>query len=155
MARVTRPRAADPPPGMQIPLKSVWLFGAVAAGAYLLPGLSPARDGPVEHGAYLVHHVAHCSACHTPRSGDGRPLPDQLLKGAPVPVDAPPYPGWEWASRAPALAGLPGWSDEDAVRFLRDGIVPRTGRAPRRPMPPFRFSEADARAVVAYLRSLR
>ena len=121
----------------------------VSTGWLLIPG-SP----DVQRGAYLVHHVAHCVACHSPRNENGDLLPQRLLKGSPVPVTVPPFPGWSWAPRAPALAGLPGWTDEEAVSFLRTGIIPRLGRPPRLPMPPFRFDEADARAVVAYLRSL-
>jgi len=114
----------------------------------------PAGSSDVRRGAYLVHHVARCADCHTPRDPDGRPLPDRTLQGAPVPV-ASPYAHWDWAVRAPAIAGLSGWSDEDAARFLMTGIVPRTGREPRRPMPAYRLSEEDAKAVVAYLRSLK
>jgi hypothetical protein len=130
-------------------------FVALACGAVLVgAALLPRSPSDVERGAYLVHHVAHCVACHTPRTQDGDLLLHRLLKGASVPVDAPSFPRWSWAPRAPAIAGLPGWTDDEAVRFLRTGIVPRLGRPPRLPMPPFRFDETDARAVVAYLRSL-
>jgi mono/diheme cytochrome c family protein len=135
---------------MKTLLAGAGLFLTAAAGGFWM---APRSD--LQRGAYLVHQVAHCAACHTPRDDNGNPRPDQLLKGAPVPVAAPPYPRWAWAPRAPALAGLPGWSDEEAVDFLKTGIVPRTGRTPRPPMPPFRFNDEDARAVVAYLRSLR
>jgi mono/diheme cytochrome c family protein len=104
-------------------------------------------------GEYLVHHVAMCVYCHSPRTPDGQPDPRQLLQGAPIPVKSP-SPHQEWAVRAPPLAGLPaGWSDEQTAHFLRTGETP-TGNRPRLPMPPFRFSEQDARAVARYLRSV-
>jgi hypothetical protein len=58
-----------------------------------------------------------------------------------------------WASRAPAIAGLPGFTDEDEITLLTTGHRP-LGRSPDPPMPPFRFSRDDAAAIVAYLRTL-
>jgi hypothetical protein len=63
---------------------------------------------------------------------------------------SPPH-GWAFA--APAIAGLPGWSDHDAVALLTTGRR-LTGYTPKAPMPPFRLSRADADAVIAFLRSL-
>jgi hypothetical protein len=45
-------------------------------------------------------------------------------------------------------------SDDDAVRFLITGLLPN-GQMARPPMPQYRFNELDARAIVAYLRSLK
>jgi mono/diheme cytochrome c family protein len=58
-----------------------------------------------------------------------------------------------WASRAPAIAGLPGFSDEDEIALLTTGHRP-FAKSPDPPMPPFRFSREDAAAIVAYLRTL-
>jgi hypothetical protein len=57
-----------------------------------------------------------------------------------------------WANTAPEIAGLPGWKDEQIVTFLMTGKL--DGKEPNPPMPGYRFSAVDARAVVAYLRSL-
>ena len=111
------------------------------------------QQGSVERGEYIVHHVAMCIYCHTPRDEEGVPDMRQLLRGAPMPV-ASPFPRQTWAFQAPKIAGLPGgWTEVDTVRFLQTGVSP-TGYQPRPPMPPFRMNEEDARAVAAYLRSL-
>jgi mono/diheme cytochrome c family protein len=107
----------------------------------------------VGRGKYIVEHVAMCVECHTPRDKTGRLIRDEYLNGAPVPVDSPPYPGMKWALKAPAIAGLPGYTKEEGVRLLTRGIT-SDGRTPNPPMPPFRLSIQDAEAVVAYLKSL-
>jgi mono/diheme cytochrome c family protein len=95
-----------------------------------------------------------CIQCHTPRSREGALDEEQLLKGAPIPLDSP-FDGQRWAFQAPRLAGLPGgWSEEQLIRFLQTGET-ISGRAPLPPMPPFRMNDRDAAAVAAYLKSLR
>ena len=102
---------------------------------------------------YVVHHVAMCIYCHTPKDADGQLDEQQLLQGAPMPVESP-FPRVQWAFQAPKIAGLPGgWTDDDLVRFLHTGVTP-TGRTAQPPMPPFRMNDEDARAVAAYLQSL-
>jgi mono/diheme cytochrome c family protein len=110
-------------------------------------------DSPVERGRYLVHHVAMCVICHTPKTNEGKLINTQLLRGAPAPV-ASPYPTQTWAARAPAIAGLGGFSEDDLVTLLKTGKR-SSGGAPDPPMPPYRMTEEDARAVAAYLKSLR
>jgi mono/diheme cytochrome c family protein len=107
----------------------------------------------IERGMYIVHHVAMCVYCHTPKDADGQLDEQQLLHGAPIPVESP-FPRVKWAFQAPKIAGLPGgWTEEELVRFLQTGVTP-TGRTPQPPMPPFRMNDEDARAVAAYLSSL-
>lgn len=106
----------------------------------------------VRHGEYLVHHVAMCVQCHSPRDQDGRLIERRLLQGAPMPLKTP-WRNRDWAFECPDIAGLPGWSVEDAVELLMTGKAPR-GYTPRAPMPPFRMSREDASAVVAYLKTL-
>ncbi|MBW3596135.1 MAG: cytochrome c [Planctomycetes bacterium] len=108
---------------------------------------------PVERGRYLVHHVAMCVVCHSPRTENGRIIEERLLEGAPMPVSSP-FPRQTWAFRAPSIAGLGGFSEEAIVTLLQTGARPN-GEAPKPPMPPFRMTEEDARAVVAYLKSAR
>src|SRR5262245_7382094 len=124
--------------------------------AFSLPGPlraeAPTAAERIEHGEYLVLHVAMCVQCHTPRDQQGRLDETRLLQGAPMPVTSP-YPASPRACRAPWLAGRAGWSDEDAITFLQTGKR-ADGRSPNPPMPPFRLATEDATAIVAYLRSL-
>lgn len=105
----------------------------------------------VEHGRYLVEKVGMCGDCHTPMGPQG-PVRERHLMGAELPF-APTVPVPDWAGVALPIAGLPGYTDEQAVAVLMGGPTPR-GARPRVPMPAFQFSEDDARAVVAYLRTL-
>ena len=106
----------------------------------------------IERGRYLAHEVAMCVQCHTPRREDGSLETLKLFDGAPVPL-ASPFPQSPWTFRAPHIRGLPGYTEEDGIRLLSEGIT-RNGTPPSPPMPPFRMSRADAEAVVAYLKSL-
>ena len=106
--------------------------------------------GQVARGKYLVQRVGMCGDCHTPRDNKGMPLPGKELAGAPIAFK--PLAPMPWAPTAPEIAGLPGWKDAQVVTFLMTGKL--DGRAPNPPMPEYRLSAADARAVVAYLRSL-
>jgi mono/diheme cytochrome c family protein len=111
-------------------------------------------QGEAARGDYLVHSVAMCVQCHTPRMHDGTLLMDEQLAGAPMPVKSP-YPGRPFAFAAPHIAGLPaGWTEDAFVHFLMTGDAGDRPK-PQPPMPPFRMTEADARAVAAYLKTLR
>ncbi len=110
-------------------------------------------NGPVQRGEYIVNSVAQCVQCHTPRSVGGDLDRLRLLQGAPIPV-ASPWPNQRWAVRAPHIAGLPGFRDEDVVSLLTRGSR-LDGRVPQAPMPQFHMNGQDAEAVIAYLRSLR
>ena len=131
----------------------------IAALALLVPMLAgqkrkihtPAAVG-VTRGKYLVEQVGLCGDCHTPRDDKGEFVKEQWLKGAtldfkpiaPVPV---------WVDKSPAIAGLPGWEKDAAIRFLMTGVG--NNELPSRPpMPQYRFNVQDAQAIVAYLKSL-
>lgn len=105
------------------------------------------------HGQYVVERVAMCGDCHTPRGPDGAFDRKKWLHGTSLDFQ-PIQPIPNWASYAPPLAGLPGWTTADAIRFLRTGLN-RSGQLARPPMPHYRMSRQDAVAVVAYLKSLK
>lgn len=129
---------------------ALWVLAALPA----CPALAqPATDSDREHGRYLVEQVAMCVQCHTPRDADGSLIRSKLFMGAPMPVSGPPW-ATQWAVVTPRIAGLPGYSEADAVRLLTQGIG-RNGQPPMLPMPPFRMSERDAKDVYAYLSTLR
>ena len=106
----------------------------------------------IERGRYITHDLAMCVQCHTPRDEAGRLIPGQEFRGAPVPATNT-IRGLEWALRAPNIAGLVGFTDEQEMQLLTRGHA--DGRpVPKPPMPPFRMTREDARAVIAYLRTL-
>ena len=110
-------------------------------------------SGDVARGRYITHDLAMCIQCHSPRDGAGNIIQGRIFRGAPFPVDSP-YPDTRpFALQAPNIAGLTGYTDDEAFRLLTQGIAKR-GLPPMAPMPPFRMNEEDARAVIAYLRSL-
>jgi mono/diheme cytochrome c family protein len=108
-------------------------------------------NSPVARGEYLANRVAMCVQCHSGRDGQGNILESEKFKGALIPVHSP-YANKEWALRAPAIAGLPGFTDAQIVTLLTEGHA-GDRQPPRPPMPPFRMSRADAEAIVAYLRT--
>jgi mono/diheme cytochrome c family protein len=110
------------------------------------------EDG-ISRGRYLVERVAMCVQCHTPRNQTGELLQTRYLQGAPVPVSAPSNFRIEWAYKAPAIAGLPGYTTEEGIKLLMEGVT-RDGRTPKAPMPRFRLTRGDAEAIIAYLKSL-
>lgn len=117
------------------------------------PASTPAATGDVARGRYITHSVAMCIQCHTPRNADGTLDETRLFQGAAIPMESP-FRGQEWAIQAPAIAGLAGFNQEDELSLLTTGHR-RDGHMPKPPMPPFRLTPDDARAVIAYLRSLR
>lgn len=135
------------------------LLAAFAVGGLGLAGCSDTRAAKAEttdkvaRGRYLVHDVATCVDCHSPRQPDGSFVPGRHLTGSPLAfVPTVPMP---WANYAPPVAGMPGgYTEASLKRFLMTGERPGGLPAPRPPMPAYRFDEADADAVVAYLKSL-
>ena len=106
----------------------------------------------IAHGKYLVDHVSMCGDCHSPHDARGGIPSSQYLKGAKLEFH-PDHSVPGFASVAPAIAGLPGWSMAKAVRLLMSGMG-KDGKPLAPPMPAFRMSHEDAEAVVAYLKSL-
>jgi mono/diheme cytochrome c family protein len=107
----------------------------------------------VERGDYLVNKVAMCPQCHTPRDSNGALDSRRPLEGAPE-LFQPPNPDANWPLKAPRIGGNPPASDQELIKLLTTGIW-TDGKPLRLPMMPFRMNEADARAVVAYLKSVK
>ena len=113
----------------------------------------PDTSALVERGRYLVNDVAMCVQCHSPRDESGVLIESKLLTGAPMPLRSP-FTGQLWATKAPRLRGLNFLDESEAINLLCNGIAHR-GNPPDPPMPPFRMTQDDARAVYVYLKSLR
>ena len=111
-----------------------------------------ANDTLIRRGKYLVENVALCAECHTPRTDKGGRDRAQWLQGNLL--DFKPDHPMPFAAAAPPIAGMPGFTDAQALKFLETGID-LNGKPARYPMPQYRFSHDDALAVLAYLRSLK
>jgi mono/diheme cytochrome c family protein len=102
---------------------------------------SPSPD-LIARGSYLVNDAGACTDCHRANLGGG----PNFVKSA---------PGAPAAAQVPSLRGLPMFSnDAAAITFLTTAILPDGSQA-LRPMPHYHFNQADAQAIVAYLRSLK
>jgi mono/diheme cytochrome c family protein len=124
------------------------LLSAIASVA------KPADDRPelLARGRYLVENIGLCADCHSPRNERGEFIKERWLAGSLLGF-APTVPVPAWATEAPAIAGLAKMTEAEATRFMMTGVRP-DGSRPRPPMPDFRYDAADAKAVVAYLKSL-
>jgi mono/diheme cytochrome c family protein len=107
----------------------------------------------IERGRYLVEEVAKCTECHTPRNARGELDQHAWLQGAPIWI-MPVRPIANWADRAPALAGFPSLTEEQGERVLEKGTGPE-GETLRPPMHIYHMHHEDAKAIIAYLESLR
>jgi mono/diheme cytochrome c family protein len=136
-----------------------WVFALVLIAAAAVLWRAPAagqakgnnkNEDAIKRGAYLVNNVAHCGDCHTPRNSKGELDTTRHLQGAPIWFNTK-IKFEHWESNAPDLttSGLASkWGEEKLVKFLS------TGEQADAPMPAFKLTGEDARAVVAYLRSL-
>ena len=118
----------------------------------LIASPPPASPSKIERGKYLVEQVGMCGDCHTPHGEKGEPAREKWLQGSPL-AFKPAVPMPVWADKSPNIAGLPGWEDKAAVKFLMTGIA-YNDLPGRPPMPQYRFNQEDATAIVDYLRSL-
>ena len=103
----------------------------------------------LERGSYLVNTLAACANCHTSRTPRGPALAGGSKFGnGPTSVYAPNItPDKE--------TGIGAWSDQQIAAAIHDGVRPDGSRL-RAPMPQSAYrsiSDADTRAIVAYLRS--
>jgi hypothetical protein len=133
----------------------------VLAVAVSLSGQQPAANasqpaakvsGNMEHGRYLVENVVMCYECHSTRDPQGNIVAGTRFHGGPMPM----RPTWssDWPIQIPRIAGLPGYTDEQAMRLLTQGAIRRDGTQLRYPMPRFHMNAQDAADVIAYLRTL-
>jgi mono/diheme cytochrome c family protein len=134
------------------------VVAAVAAGLFAaLPAASQADKDKalIARGDYLATMFG-CKDCHTPGFFYGAPDHRRELSGSEV--------GWHgpWGVTYPPNltpdpeTGLGKWTDDQILRALRTGVRP-DNTVLRPPMPwqnYSRMNDEDARALIAYLRSL-
>jgi hypothetical protein len=85
---------------------------------------SSRRQQQIAHGEYLVKGLAGCPDCHTPMNEKGEFIDGKWLQGARL-TFAPTVQVPNWADTSPAIAGLPGWDEQQAVKFFMTGVAPR------------------------------
>lgn len=144
-----KPGESGTSPAM-IVLSSLLVLAIVAALSVAFSRNAPERKVSAENGRYLVQQVGMCWDCHSPRNDKGEIIPERWLQGAPLPFQ-PTIP-MPWAPISKHIANLPTMTDEQALEFFTKGTLPG-GRKPLPPMPEYRFSEADAKDLIAYLRN--
>jgi len=113
----------------------------------------PAHTADWNRGRYVVDALAHCAACHSPRTLTMAMDKSRLLAGGQV------GPWTAYNITPDPVAGIGAWSDAELAAYLRTGFAP--GRASASgPMAEAvehslqYLSDADVRAVVGYLRSV-
>jgi hypothetical protein len=112
---------------------------------------NPSPEQRVEGGRNLVEKIAQCADCHTPRLATGELDRSRWLQGAPLGFK--PLMEMPWAAVAPGIAGMPGYTEEQAIAFFMTGVRPGGAKC-LPPMPEYRLGRDDAADIVAYLRSL-
>lgn len=109
-----------------------------------------AEKSDVERGHYLAE-IGVCASCHTPLDAKGQPIEGMHLAGG---KRSGPY---NTANLTPDVeTGLGAWTEEQIINALRNGKRP-SGESIRFPMGVFFYrglSDKDAKAIVAYLKSL-
>jgi cytochrome c553 len=113
----------------------------------------------VARGSYLVNQAMSCGACHTTHEGGtllGGERTDMYLAGNNVDFPKDGFKFWIPNLTPDVETGLGGWSDDEIMRAVRDGIG-KDGHL-MFPLMPFssyqHVSDEDLRAIVAYLRSV-
>jgi mono/diheme cytochrome c family protein len=135
---------------------------AAALLLMLAPAAVPAQTaapaaGPtalLERGRYLVQGIVACGNCHTPQGPNG-PVPGQEMAGGMV-FEEPVFRAVASNITPDRETGIGAWTDAQLIRAIREGIRP-DGSVIGPPMPIGLYrgiSDTDARAIVAYLRSV-
>jgi mono/diheme cytochrome c family protein len=131
-------------------------FARSIAFAAVLAGCAYGAD-QVERAKYLVEEVGKCQDCHTPRQADGQLDKSQWLKGTVLDFEPmKPVPGWHKTSPDLTPAGRlwERWGEKGLIGFLTTGKGP-SGHAADPPMPTYTLKAEDAKAMVAYLKTLK
>ena len=114
----------------------------------------PSRGAALNRGAYLVHALAHCGECHTPRNWMGAMRASRFLAGNPAGPDGKKVPN----ITPDPESGIGKWSVDDIVQLLALGQTPDfdfVGGAMHEVVDSTaRLSDEDRRAIAEYLKSI-
>ncbi len=129
-----------------LPLHLLLTFGIILFCSW---GLATHADEPTDKGAYLAA-AGSCYGCHTDVKNGGKPFAGGRALPTPFGVFYTPN------ITSDAETGIGGWSDEDFVNALHDGIG-REGHPlfPAFPYPSYtKMTTEDALAIKSYLMSV-
>jgi len=116
----------------------------------------PPKTDLVKYGEYLAGPVAHCAECHTPQNPPGRPDQSKFFAGG-FPFHGPFGTSYSANLTPDKETGIGAWTDERLIRAING--VKADGKPVLPPMPwPYyagKIADADMKAIVAYLRSLK
>lgn len=143
-------------PGGALSSVVVFLAAVLAAGCMSINVDNPAGDTSLTtRGRYLVS-IMDCGGCHTPGALTGAPQPGRPLAGSSVGFATPAGTVFPPNLTPDRETGLGRWTDREIIRAVKGGQS-RDGRPllPVMPWPSYAaLTEDDARALVAYLRTL-
>ncbi len=120
-----------------------------------LPQIAASKDPEViKRGEYLVHHVAHCSACHGPAELSRQHEVDftKPLEGG-YTIHAGPFGTFTARNLTPDPTGIGSLSDGQIARTVRHGVDSRGKLSPIMRLAVGPMSDEDLTAVISYLRA--
>jgi mono/diheme cytochrome c family protein len=133
------------------------IFQAMLPALALTSAMAVAQtqDELIARGRYLAEGILGCGNCHTPKDANGEPILAMKFAGAFV-VEEPGIKAFAPNITMDVETGIGSWTDEEIIVSIRDGLRPDgTLVGPPMPSPFFRgMSDNDARAVVAYMRTI-
>jgi mono/diheme cytochrome c family protein len=152
------PAAPDPDKPHQVKPPFGWRsLLAVWRGLFFTPGplkSDPARDADWNRGNYLVHAVAHCEECHTPRNALGAVKTSLAFSGNIGGPDGQNAPN----ITSDVATGIGDWSVGDIERLLKTGMTPESDQVGSGMKAVVRgtskLTEADRHAIAVYLKSV-
>lgn len=130
---------------------------AVWRALYFRPGVySPDTSKSAEwnRGAYLVHGLAHCAACHSSRNFLGAVAESMELSGGVIPMT-----GWYAPSLlSPREAGVGEWDSQQVIDLMKTGLSARGSVMGPMAEVVYRstqyLSDDDLRAMAVFLKAL-
>jgi mono/diheme cytochrome c family protein len=126
------------------------------AGIGAEPATAQTQKALVARGTYLVKAIVACDDCHTPKDDHYAPRNNLAFAGGQE-FDSPVFTAYSRNLTPDVNTGIGTWTDEQIMRAIRQGIT-REGDilGPPMPVPNFNtMSDDDAKALVAYLRTLK
>jgi mono/diheme cytochrome c family protein len=133
-----------------------FITNAALLGAFAQPVSAEDQQALQARGEYLVNGPAACGNCHTKRGPDLLAVASMHLAGGNK-FDIPPGLAYSKNITPNKDTGIGTWRDEQIIRALREGIT-KEGNIIGPPMPVAlynKISDDDAKAIVAYLRSIK